>query len=90
MLARKSQYFAVLVLNRLQCEIQTIQTTQQTKTSDQLSPSVVDYAPTSDPNCRYISCKIFSLKLPKINFVWMFCGEIQVQSTQDDWENSEL
>ena len=42
MLAQKSQYFAVLVVNRLQCEIQTIQTTQQTKTSDQLSPSMVD------------------------------------------------
>ena len=45
MLAQKSQYFAGLVINRLQCEIQTIQTTQQTKTSDQLSPSVVDLDP---------------------------------------------
>ena len=45
MLYQKSQYFAVLVINRLQCEIQTIQTTQLTKTSYQLSPSVVDLGP---------------------------------------------
>ena len=49
MLAQKSQYFAVLVMNRLQCEIQTIQTTQQTKTSDQISPSVVDLGPAQPP-----------------------------------------
>ena len=35
----KEPVFAVLVIYRLQCEIQTTQTIQQTKTSDQLSPS---------------------------------------------------
>ena len=69
-------------------QLKSIQTTQKTKTSDQLSPSVVDLG--TAPNCRYISCKTFSTKLPKIHFVWIFCGEIQVQSTQNYWENSKL
>ena len=59
MLARKSQYFAVLVINRLQCEIQTIQTTQQTKTSDQLSPSVVDLGPAQPPIVDIILARYF-------------------------------
>ena len=44
----------------------------------------------SAPECRYISRKIFNPKLSEINFVWIFSGEIHVQSTQEDWENSKL
>ena len=50
------------------------------------------YKPFKRPNRLKLQTNLahLSLKQPKINFVWIFCGEIHVQSTQDDWENSKL